>query len=59
MPEPVKALGRTGAEVMEPEPWENLAAKLSQTLAKQLPTAAFGPYSLVSSRSFYNKSGKQ
>lgn len=29
MPEPVKALRRAGAGVMETEPWENLTAKLS------------------------------
>lgn len=37
-----KALGGAGAEVMEAEPWENLAAELLQTCAKQMHTTAFG-----------------
>lgn len=37
----VKALGGAGAGVMEAEPWENLAARLLQTFAKQVDTTAF------------------
>lgn len=36
-----KALGGTGAEAIEAEAWENLAAKLLQTFAKQVHTTAF------------------
>lgn len=36
-----KALGGTGAEPIEAETWENLAAKLLQTFAKQVHTTAF------------------
>ena len=37
----VKALGGAGGELMEAEPWKNLAAKLLQTFAKQVHTTAF------------------
>jgi len=41
-PRLAKALGGAGAEATEAEHWDNVAAKLLQTFAKQVHTTAFG-----------------